>query len=70
MNALLLNDNLKNKALEKLEEIYPCEKMAYDRWQKCIRAYKYGYWTAPRDFDKTLAKYTPSELASYIMSVS
>lgn len=66
MNALLCNDNLKTNALERLHELYPAEKMVYDRWQKCIRAYKYGYWTAPSDFDKTLAKYTPSELASYL----
>lgn len=64
MNALLLNDNLKNKALEQLGKLYPHEKITFDRWRKCISAYQAGYWTVPEDFDNVLVNCEPSELVS------
>ena len=64
MNALLLNDNLKNKALEQLGKLYPHEKITFDRWQKCISAYQSGYWTVPENFDEVLANCKPNELIS------
>lgn len=66
MNALLLNDDLKNKVLGQLEELYPCEKKTYDRWRKCISAYQSGYWLVPEDFDEALVKCKPDILSSHL----
>lgn len=64
MNAILLNDVLKNKALGRLEELYPCEKLTYDQWRKSISAYQSGYWLVPEDFDEALVKCKPDMLSS------
>ena len=64
MNAILLNDVLKNKAFERLDELYPCEKLTYDRWRKCISAYQFGYWQVPKNFDEVFVKCKPDILSS------
>ena len=66
MNAILLNDALKNKAFSRLEELYPCEKLTYDRWEKCIQSYKSGYWAVPENFDAVFVKCKPDILNSHL----
>ena len=65
-NPMTLNKDVKKKALENLESIYPDEKTTYEHWEHCLSAYRCGYWAAPSNFDDVLRDCGLDTLASWL----
>ena len=66
INPMNLNSEVKKKALEKLKELYPDGKPIYEHWQRCLSAYRCGYWTAPNNFEDVLRDCKLNILASWL----
>lgn len=66
MNPMTLNKDIKNKALENLESMYPDEKTTYEHWEHCLSAYRCGYWAAPSNFEDVLKDCGLDTLASWL----
>ena len=66
MNPMNLHDNVKKEALEKLKSLYPDGKNIYEHWQRCLSAYRCGYWTAPDNIDNVFRDCEPGKLGSWL----
>lgn len=66
INPMNLHGEVKKKALEKLKELYPDGKPIYEHWQRCLSAYRCGYWTAPNNFEDVLRDCKLNILASWL----
>lgn len=52
-----MNDEIKEKALEKLNELYPDEISIYRRWERCIKMYRSGFWAIPNSIEAALKEF-------------
>ena len=66
INPMNLHGEVKKKALEKLKELYPDGKPIYEHWQRCLNAYRCGYWTAPDKIDDVWRDCEPGRLGSWL----
>lgn len=66
INPMNLHGEVKKKALEKLKELYPDGKPIYEHWQRCLNAYRCGYWTAPDKIDDVWRDCEPGKLGSWL----
>ena len=66
MNPMNLYDTVKKNALDKLKTLYPDGKPIYEHWQRCLSAYRCGYWTAPDKIDDVWRDCEPGKLGSWL----
>ena len=66
MNPMNLYDTVKKNALDKLKTLYPDGKPIYEHWQRCLSAYRCGYWTAPDKIDDVWRDCEPGKLGTWL----
>lgn len=51
-----MNEEIKKKAMAKLDKLYPEEMTIYKRWERCIDMYTAGFHNVPESVEKLLEK--------------